>query len=99
MASDNMCSTIPSRRDQYGQLGVKPGQQVDGYPISSIQVLCGDATLVCASSNIASQVLYLYDDLYLVANGAKIGVVYEYLANPCSFTLLTRYASNRMFHA
>ena len=59
---------------------------VAGYPISNVQVLCGDtnAGAVCSSSQryVAHQVLFIHDDRHLVADGVKIGVVYQCNANP-----------------
>ena len=55
---------------------------VAGYPISNVQVLCGDtgAGAVCSSTNVtfAHQVLFIHDDRHLGAHGVKSGVVYEW---------------------
>ena len=61
---------------------------VAGYPISNLQVVCGDTNVVCSASNIASPKYYSYTTTVTVAPMVLRSVLCTSSnANPCSFTL------------
>jgi hypothetical protein len=58
------------------------------YPISNIQVVCGDAKLSCSSSNSNPPMYYSYTTTVSLAPISPIvQTVLCSNANPCSFTL------------
>ena len=61
---------------------------VAGYPISNLQVVCGDTNAVCSASNIASPKYYSYTTTVTVSPMVLTPVLCTSSnANPCSFTL------------
>jgi hypothetical protein len=61
---------------------------VAGYPISNLQVVCGDTNAVCSASNIASPKYYSYTTTVTVSPMVLRPVLCTSSnANPCSFTL------------
>jgi hypothetical protein len=55
------------------------------FPISNLQVICGDTELVCSGSNIASPKYYSYTTTVTLSPMVLKSVLCK--ANPCSFTL------------
>jgi hypothetical protein len=55
------------------------------FPISNLQVICGDSKLVCSGSNIASPRYYSYTTTVTLSPMVLKSVLCK--ANPCSFTL------------
>jgi hypothetical protein len=55
------------------------------FPISDLQVICGDTNLVCSGGNIASPKYYSYTTTVTLSPMVLRSVLCN--ANPCSFTL------------
>jgi hypothetical protein len=61
---------------------------VAGYPINNLQVVCGDTTAVCSTTNIASPKSFSYTTTVTVAPMVLRSVLCTSSnANPCAFTL------------
>jgi hypothetical protein len=61
---------------------------VAGYPISNLQLFCGDTNSVCSATNIASPKYYSFTTTVTVAPIVLTPVLCTSSnANPCSFTL------------
>jgi hypothetical protein len=56
-----------------------------GFPISNLQVICGDTKLVCSPSNLALPKYYSYTTTITLSPMVLRSVLCN--ANPCSFTL------------
>ncbi|MBP0115828.1 hypothetical protein [Bradyrhizobium vignae] len=75
-----------------GTVTWRPGLQttVAGYPISNIQVICGDARVACSSSNIATPKYFTFTTTVTLAPiGARLPFWRSVLCpTSCTYTLL-----------